>query len=80
VTSKGRVEIIFDKYREYTDNYILLYNPKKLISTMTPKEEAKELALIAVNRIIAEYNRIDCYNFVLEIEYWQQVKTKIEAL
>ncbi len=47
---------------------------------MTPKEEAKELALIAVNRIIAEYNRIDCYNFVLEIEYWQQVKTKIEAL
>lgn len=106
MTSKERAEIIFDKYREYTDNSILLYNPKKLISTMIPKEKAKELfdkyfseirmpsdcegcmqcvdrcdnmvaiakkyTLIAVGEIL----NIGC----IEVPYWLQVKTEIEAL
>ena len=44
------------------------------------KSFAKKSALIAVDEILAEYNRMENYNFVIEKEYWQQVKTEIENL
>lgn len=52
-----------------------------LLPTVRMRHEiVKQHALIAVDEIISEYNRMERYNFVIEKEYWQEVKTEIEKL
>lgn len=41
---------------------------------------SKAYALITVKKIIAEYNRIEHYNFVLEKEYWEEVRKEVEKI
>jgi hypothetical protein len=36
--------------------------------------------LIAVDEILEEYNRMKHYKFIIEKEYWQEVKQEIEKL
>lgn len=50
------------------------------LTYLESKANAKQCALIAVDEILAEYNRMEKYNFVIEKEYWQQVKIEIENL
>ena len=48
------------------------------------KEFSKQCALLAVDEIDAIYQKLtpkdDPYYFLLELEYWQEIKTEIEKL
>lgn len=71
MTPKEKAYELYIRYLLLTNDSILLTNDSRI---------AKQCALIAVDEIISEYNRMERYNFVIEKEYWQEVKTEIEKL